>query len=171
VRLFPGFFFPAVCRKKMRTQANDLQYGYERENKNHERIERHLGVSLQKLDKFNVMDWKEVQEDGDESPAWAVEQKARKCSYKWLCDTYSYNGKKTVMIGKNKLEHMKNVNSGVGIVYFDFTDVLMYWVFDDDEYKTFDVEKKFVRGGRVDYVDKPHDVVHIPTDYLKEVPL
>jgi hypothetical protein len=28
-----------------------------------------------------------------------------------------------------------------------------------------------VRGGRVDYVDKPHDVVHIPTDYLKEVPL
>jgi len=148
------------------SQALDLAYGYDRERINHPRIEKQLGVKLQKLDKFNTMDWKEVQEEGDESPPWWIEQKARKCSYKWLSETYSYKGKATCLIGKNKIDYMKN--NGNGIVYFDFTDKLMYWVYDEDEYNTFDIEKKFVRGGRVDYIDKPHDVVHIPCSVLRE---
>lgn len=154
----------------MRTQANDLQYGFERENANHSRLERHLGVGLKKLDKMNVMDWREIQVEGDETVPWVVEQKARKVSYKYLCDNYTFNNKRTVMIGKNKLDFMKDDNSGVGICYFDFPDKLLYWVFDEDEYKTFDIEKKFVRGARDDCVDKPHDVVHIPIKYLRDVP-
>jgi hypothetical protein len=63
---------------------------------------------------------------------------------------------------------MKN-NGGNGVVYFDFPDALLYWVFDEDEYKTFDVERNFVRNARSDYVDKPNDVVHIPFSILKEV--
>lgn len=152
----------------MNTQASDLEYGYERERVNHKRIESWLGLKFQKLDKYNVMDWKEIQESDDESPAWLIEQKARKIAY-WFCEkNYSYKGKPTALIGKHKLEHMKQ--NGNGIVLFDFTDRLMYWVFTEEEYDTFDVEEKFVRFARSDYVDKPSDVVHIPLSVLKEVP-
>lgn len=153
----------------MRTQMADLSYGDKRERINHPRIERHLGVRLEKLDKFNIMDWKEVPYGNDDSQPWLVEQKARNISYKFCCENYRYNNKPTALIGKNKLDHIAN-NGGIGIIYFDFTDKLMYWVFDEDEYKTFDIEKNFLRGGRTDYVDKPHAVVHIPCDMLKEVP-
>ena len=153
----------------MRTQRDDLEYGYERERVNHPRIERWLSVKLKKLDKYNVMDWEEIQEEGEEAPPWFIEQKARKISYGFCKDTYSYNGKPTALIGKHKIEHMKQ--KGNGIVLIDFTDRLMYWVFDEKEYEGFDVEAKFVRNARSDYVDKPADVVHIPLSILREVPL
>jgi len=151
----------------MRSQSEDLEYGYERERVNQPRIEEHLGVKLCKLDKFSVMDWKEIQKADDSTAPWLVEQKARRCSLEFLTNTYSYNGKPTALIGKNKIDFMK-FNGGCGIVYFDFTDKLMYWVYDEEEYKTFDVEMRFVRNKRSGYVDKEHPVVHIPTIYLKE---
>lgn len=153
----------------MRTQQADLEYGYERERVNHPRLEKWLGLKLAKLDKYNIMDWKEIQEDDDESPAWYLEQKARKITYGFCEQNYSYNGKPTALIGKHKIEYMKL--NGNGIVLIDFTDRLMYWIFDEKEYATFDVEQKFVRGQRSDYIDKPADVVHIPLSVLKEVPL
>jgi hypothetical protein len=75
----------------------------------------------------------------------------------------------SVMIGKNKLDYMKD-NGGAGIVIFDFTDKLMYWVFDEDEYNTFEVEVDFVRKKRADCNDQPHPVVHIPCSKLIECP-
>ena len=152
----------------MKFQADDLQYGYERERKNHNRIETHLGVKIRKLDPYNVMDWKEITQDGDDTPPWLIEQKSRKVSYDFLVNTYSYNGRPTALIGKNKLDHMK-FNGGCGIVYFDFTDKLKYWVYDEEAYKTFDVEQKFKRGKREDCIDKFHPVVHIPCSVLKDV--
>lgn len=152
----------------MRTQQADLEYGYERERVNHPRIEKWLGVKLQKLDKYNIMDWREIYEEEQEIPPWIVEQKARKISYAFCEQNYSYNGKPTALIGKHKTDYMKL--HGNGIVLFDFTDRLMYWIFDEEEYESFDVEEKFVRGARSDYVDKPADVLHIPLSILKEVP-
>lgn len=115
------------------------------------------------------MDWKEVPVEGDESPPWFVEQKARNISFEFCMNNYKYNGVPTALIGKHKTDFMKNTG-GNGIVYFDFKDKLMYWVFDEDEYKTFDVEEKFVRGKRLDYVDKVAPVVHIPCAMLKVCP-
>ena len=152
----------------MATQYADLEYGYGRENTNHPLIEKHLGVKLAKLDKYNQMDWKEIQKPDDATSPWLVEQKARKCAYDFLVSTYSYNGKPTVLIGKNKIEYIKN-HGETGIIYFDFTDKIMYWVYDEDEYKTFDIEDRFLRGARSDYVDKHHAVVHIPCSVLKEL--
>ena len=153
----------------MISQREDLEYGYERERINHPRLERWLGIRFQKLDKYNVMDWKEIQEEGDETPPWWVEQKARKISYGFCESNYRYNGKPTALIGKHKIDYM--LQNGNGIVLIDFTDRLMYWVFDEAEYKTFDIEKKFVRNARTDYIDKPADVVHIPLSILREVPV
>lgn len=153
----------------MRTQADDLAYGYERERVNQPRIEKWLGIKLKKLDKYHTMDWVEEMEDGDENPPWWIEQKARKATYGFVKNHYEYNGKPTALIGKHKIDYMRG--KGNGIVLMDFQDKLMYWVFDEDEYKTFDVEHKFVRNARSDYVDKPADVVHIPLRCLHEVPL
>jgi hypothetical protein len=150
------------------SQSDDLAYGASREVLNHPRLERFLGVKLQKLDKYNIMDWREIQEEGDESPPWIVEQKARKVSYNYTLNNYFYNGKPTALIGKHKVEHQ--LREGNGVVIFDFTDKLMYWLVDEEEYKTFDVEHKFLRGARTGYVDKPCDVLHIPLSVLKEVP-
>lgn len=152
----------------MRTQREDLEYGYERERVNHPRLERWLRCKLKKLDKFNIMDWEEVYEEENEAPTWILEQKARKFSFDWCFQNYHYNGRPTALLGKHKLEHMRQ--HGNGILLIDFTDRLMYWIFDAEEYATFDVEEKFVRHSRSDYVDKPADVVHIPLSILKEVP-
>lgn len=152
----------------MRSQQEDLDYGYERERINHPILEEWLGIKFEKLDKFHTMDWCELQEEGDETPAWWVEQKARKITYDFCNTYYKYNGKATALIGKHKIEFMKQ--NGNGIVLIDFTDKLMYWVFDEKEYETFDIQKKFVRNERTGYVDKPADVVHIPLSALREVP-
>jgi hypothetical protein len=152
----------------MRFQTEDLEYGYEREMANQNVIAEHLGVKLEKLCKYSIMDWKEVQEEGDETSPWWVEQKARRVDYDTVLRNFSYKGRPTVLLGKNKLEYMKN-NGGNGVVYIDFTDKLMFWVFDEDEYKTFDVELKFKRNARADCIDKYHPVVHIPLSYLKTV--
>jgi len=154
-------------RQVRMSQSADLIYGFQRENVNHPRIEKHLGCKLMKLPAYHTMDWIEIGKAGDESPPWNVEQKSRKCSYEFLNNTYSYNGKRTCLIGKNKIDYMKN-NGGNGIVYFDFTDKLMYWVFDEDQYKNCDIEEKFVRGSRNDCIDKACPVVHIPCEFLKE---
>ena len=153
----------------MNTQAHDLAYGEQREIANHGRLERWLGLKLKKLDKYNIMDWKEIQEDGDETPPWLLEQKARQMTYDFCFTHYHYNERPTALIGKHKIEHMKL--NGNGIVLIDFKDKLMFWIFDETEYATFDVEAKFVRNTRSDYVDKPADVVHIPLSALKEVPI
>lgn len=150
----------------MKTQADDLAYGYERERVNQPRIEKWLGFKLRKLDKYHTMDW--VEEEMNENPWW-IEQKARKVSYEFVRSNYRYNGKPTALIGKNKIDYMKKIENG--IVLFDFTDKLMYWRYDEDEYKTFDVEERFLRGGRSDVVDTPHAVVHIPLERLEEVPV
>ena len=152
----------------MKYQSDDIQYGYDRERANHNKIETHLGTRIRKLDSYNIMDWKEITKEGDESSPWLIEQKSRRCSYDFLKNTYSYKNKPTALIGKNKIDYIK-YNGGVGIVYFDFTDKLMYWVFDEDEYKTFDIEERFKRGKREDCIDKYHPVVHIPCSVLKEV--
>jgi hypothetical protein len=146
------------------SQFEDLAYGYEREKINHPRIEKHLDCKLNKLGKFDIMDWEEVPVEGDESPRWLVEQKARNMSFEFCSKRYE-----TVIIGKNKIDYMKN-NGGNGVVYFDFTDKLMYWVFDEDEYPTFHIQENFVRRGRIDCVDKPSPVIHIPCSLLLPCP-
>jgi hypothetical protein len=150
----------------MKSQLADLSYGEMRERANHTIIEEHLGVRIQKLGKYDIMDWKEV--STDETPPWLIEQKARNVSLAHVNEYYAYNGKPTALIGKHKIDYIKN-NGGVGIIYFDFTDKLMYWVYDENEYNTFDVEDDFVRHQRSDYVDKRQAVVHIPTNMLKSV--
>ena len=151
-------------------QNDDLQYGYERENRNHHSIEEFLGCKLKKLAKYDTMDWVEYQQDDDDSPPWYVEQKARKMSYKFLKENYRSpkSGYPSALIGKNKIDYMKN--HGNGLVVFDFTDCIMFWQFDEEEYKKFDIEEKFVRGGRLGYIDKPNPVVHIPTNLLRVLP-
>jgi hypothetical protein len=152
----------------MRHQNEDLAYGAQREKFNQPRIEEHLGVKLEKLDPFNIMDWREVASD-DLSPLWNVEQKARLMKYSNLFQPHLfYNGRPTALIGKNKIDFMKN-NGGNGVVYFDFVDCLMYWVFDEEEYKTFDIQQQFVRNARGGCIDRPHPVVHIPCSALKLV--
>jgi len=150
----------------MKSQLADLSYGETRERANHSVIEEHLGVRIEKLGKYDIMDWKEV--STDDTPPWLIEQKARNVSLSHVNQYYSYNGKPTALISKHKIDYIKN-NGGIGIIYFDFTDKLMYWVYDENEYNTFDVEGDFVRHQRSDYVDKRHAVVHIPTNMLKNV--
>ena len=154
----------------MTTQYDDLQYGYDRECKNHHKLEEFLDCDLRKLDKYSIMDWEEVVRDGDESPKWLVEQKARKVSYSYLLENYKSPLMKypSALIGKNKLDYMK-YNGGNGIVVFDFTDKIMYWQFDEKEYAKMEVETKFIRSKRVGCVDKPHPVVHIPCSLLEEL--
>jgi hypothetical protein len=151
-------------------QNDDLNYGFERENINHGRLEHFLGVKLKKLGKYDTMDWVEYQDDGDDSPPWYVEQKARKMPYIQLLENYKSPVLKypSALIGQNKIEYMKA--HGNGMVIFDFTDRLLYWQFDESEYKKMEIEQKFVRGARHGYVDKPNPVVHIPCELLKEVP-
>jgi len=150
-------------------QEADLQYGYDKENQNHTAIDEFLGCRLKKLAKFDTMDWVEIVKDGDESPPWYVEQKARKMRYIDLLERY-HSPKfqyPSALIGKNKIDYMKN--KGNGLVVFDFTDKIMYWVFDEVEYSKMEIELKFKRGERVGYVDKPCPVVHIPCSLLREL--
>lgn len=150
----------------MRTQLADLSYGDQRERLNHSTIEGHLGVRIRKLDKYHTMDWEEI--SGDDNPPWWIEQKARNVCWDFCCRNYKYNNIPTALIGKHKIDFIKN-HGGNGVIYFDFTDKLMYWVYDEEEYNTFDVEQSFVRNARSDYIDKPSPVVHIPCSILKEV--
>lgn len=155
----------------MISQAEDLAYGYEREKMNHRKIEELLGVKLRKNGKFDTMDWTEDWvEEGDESPRWQVEQKARKMTYDFLKSNYKSPKIRypSALIGKNKIDYMLN-NGENGIVVFDFTDCIMYWQFDAEEYKKMEIEQKFVRGARTGYIDKPHPVVHIPCELLKKL--
>jgi len=152
-------------------QSHDIAYGIQREDANHNRIEQLLNCPLERLGKYSIMDWKEIQTKDLDSPPWLVEQKARKMSYSYAlaCFRSPVGDIPSVMIGKNKLDYMKD-NGGAGIVIFDFTDKLMYWVFDEDEYNTFEVEVDFVRKKRADCNDQPHPVVHIPCSKLIECP-
>lgn len=155
---------------RAKSQSADLSYGEQRELANHKVIEELLGTKLMKLDKYNIMDWKEIQKADDETPPWLVEQKARKLNSVEIINNprYWYNNIPTALIGKHKIDYMK-AHGGTGIVIFDFTDKIMYWVFDDEEYKTFAVASEFCRGAREDVIDKPCAVVHIPMNILKEV--
>lgn len=149
---------------------SDLQYGFERENINHERLERFLGCKLKKLGKYDTMDWVEEQEDDDETTPWYVEQKARRMTYATLRDNYKspVNEYPSALIGKNKIEFMKH--HGNGIVVFDFTDRLMFWQYNDEQYEKMEIEEKFLRGARLGFIDKPNPVVHIPCSLLRDVP-
>lgn len=111
------------------------------------------------------MDWKEIQSD-DEAPWW-VEQKARNISFTHCEKFFSFNGRPTVLIGKHKLDYIKT-HGGNGVIFFDFTDKLKYWVFNEEELKGFDVEGEFLRGQRTDVIDKPCAVVHIPLANLHD---
>jgi hypothetical protein len=150
-------------------QNADLEYGYARENQNHHKIECFLGVKLKKLAKYDTMDWVEYQQDDDETPPWYVEQKARRMTYSYLLNNYTSPTLHypSALIGKNKIDYMKE--KGNGLVVFDFEDKTMYWVFDEEEYKKMEIEQKFIRGARLGYVDKHHPVVHIPCSLLKEM--
>jgi len=150
-------------------QSEDLEYGQARENANHPKIERLLGCKLLKLAKYDVMDWMEYQEGGDESPPWYVEQKARRMTYDYLKNNYKSPVLQypSALISKNKIDFMKS--KGNGVVIFDFTDKIMYWVFDEAEYAKMEVEQKFVRNARIGYIDKPNPVVHIPCSVLREL--
>ena len=153
----------------MRYQSDDLSYGDLREKANHHLFEEHLGVKLKKLEKNHIMDWVEVREDGNIERPWLVEQKGRRVSYKDALATFPlYGGRKTILIGKNKTDFIRN-NEGIGIIYFDFTDCIMYWVYDEEEIQTFDIEYNFQRKQRADCYDRPHDVIHIPCSILKKV--
>ena len=167
MRLFGKDITPGIGR--MIHQNADLQYGYERENINHHKIEQFLGVRLKKLGKYETMDWVEESQEGDDSPPWYVEQKARKMRYIDLLERYHSPVLQypSALIGKNKIDYMKE--RGNGLVVFDFEDKIMYWVYDDEEYKKMEIEQKFVRGARLGYVDKPNPVVHIPCSLLKEM--
>ncbi len=154
----------------MITQYEDLHYGYDRECKNHRKLEEFLDVELRKLGKYDTMDWVEVQKDGDESPPWYVEQKARKMTYEHLLTNYKSPVQRypSALIGKNKIDYMKS--HGNGLVVFDFTDRIMYWVYDDEDYEKMEVEMKFKRGERSGCIDKPAPVVHIPCSLLRLLP-
>ena len=149
------------------SQASDLLYGAERENINHGKIEAFLGCRLKKLGKYDTMDWVEHQQGDDESPPWYVEQKARKMTYDYLLSNYKSPKFQypSALIGKNKIDYMKA--KGNGLVVFDFTDKIMFWVYDDEEYSKMEVEEQFLRGARVGFIDKPNPVVHIPCSLLK----
>jgi hypothetical protein len=151
-------------------QSADLEYGANRENINSRRIETFLGCRLKKLGKYDTMDWVEIVEEGDESPPWYVEQKARKMTYAYLEENYKSPKFQypSALIGKNKIDYMKA--KGNGLVVFDFTDKIMYWVYDDAEYEKMEIEQQFLRGARVGFIDKPNPVVHIPCNLLKELP-
>lgn len=167
MRLFCKDITPGKGR--MIHQNADLQYGYERENINHNKIESLLGCKLKKLGKYDIMDWVEESQEGDDSPPWYVEQKARKMDYAYLLENYTSPTLQypSALIGKNKIDYMKE--KGNGLVVFDFKDKIMYWVFNEEEYKKMEIEKTFVRGARLGYVDKPHPVVHIPCSLLQEL--
>ena len=151
--------------------ADDIAYGNIREFMNAPSIAAFLDCKLRKLDRFHIMDWVEDQADDDESMPWLVEQKSRKCSYDHVCDNFKSPTMRypSVLIGKHKTDHMKNHGEN-GLVVFDFTDKLMYWRFDAEEYAKMEVEQQFLRDSRTGYVDKQCPVVHIPCSLLSEMP-
>ena len=151
-----------------RTQQEDLAYGAERERIIHPRLEKWLGVPLEKLGKYHTMDWKEL--PSDEEPPWWLELKARKFTYEFCEKNYRHKGEPTVVIGKHKIDFVR-YNGGNGIILIDFTDRLMYWVVNEEEYATFAIQKDYVRHARIDYIDKPADIIHIPLRVLREVPM
>ena len=146
-------------------QSEDLSYGESRELANHPVLESFFGIRLRKLSKYHTMDWEEIREDGDDSPPWYIEQKARRLTFE-ECSKYKHKGISTVIIGKNKLDFM--AKTGNGIVVMDFKDRLMYWVYDKNEMNGFDVED-YVRGAREDCTDMISKVVHIPMSSLKQI--
>jgi hypothetical protein len=144
----------------MKTQRADLEYGFQKELENSDKISKHLGVYMMKLPQYHTMDWVEcIPSEGE--PFYA-EQKARNISFEYINNCYGG----TVLIGKNKIDFIKA--SGEGILYFDLRGVLYYIQYDEPLFNTFET-KEFIRGGRSDYVDKEHDVVYIPTKYLTRV--
>jgi len=154
----------------MINQIQDLTYGEQREIRNKPIIQNWLGVQLQKLGKYDVMDWVEIPNQDDESPPWYIEQKARRMCYSSLLGNYRSPTLKypSAIIGKNKIDFMKAHSNG--IVIFDFQDCIMYWVFDESQYQKMEIETQFLRGERAGCVDKPHPVVHIPCELLTLLP-
>ena len=151
--------------------SDDITYGSQRESANAPSIAAFLDCKLRKLDKFHIMDWVEEQDDDDESMPWLVEQKARKCTYNYACENFKAPKFRyaSVLIGKHKTDHMK-AHGENGLVVFDFTDKMMYWQFNANQYAKMEVEQQFLRNSRTGYVDKQCPVVHIPCAMLKELP-
>ena len=145
----------------MVSQSDDLSYGFKQEEKNSDIISKHLGVYMMKLPQFHTMDWVEcIPAEGE---AFYAEQKARNISYEYINNFYGGE----VLIGKNKIDYMKA--HGEGILYFDLRGVLYFIQFDEGLFNTFRVRDDFVRGARVDCVDREHSVVYIPTKCLTRV--
>lgn len=151
--------------------SDDISYGTQREIANAPTIANFLGCKLRKLDQFHIMDWVEEQPDDDELMPWLVEQKARKCTYTYAFENFRSPKLRycSVLIGKHKTDHMK-AHGENGLVVFDFTDKIMYWQFNAEQYAKMEVEQQFLRNSRTGYVDKQCPVVHIPCSMLKEMP-
>jgi len=143
------------------SQATDLKYGFEKEEKNSDIISKHLGTYMMKLPQYHTMDWVEC--IPSEGLPFYAEQKARNVSYEFINNCYGGE----VLIGKNKIDYMKK--HGEGILYFDLRGVLYFIQYDEDLFDTFRVRGDFIRGGRDDYVDREQSVVFIPTHLLSRV--
>lgn len=145
----------------MATQKADIFFGLGKEEQNYDTISNHCGVYMMKLPPYHTMDWVECIPAPETPIPLYAEQKARHLTYE---QALRY---KTLLIGKNKIDFIKN--NGEGVIYFDLKDGLYAIQYDETLFKTFRTETEFIRGARADYKDKPSAVVHIPVECLSKV--
>ena len=132
----------------------DIQFGLDNETKVLPIISKFLNTNLNKLHHFSPIDWV------NETKTIYVELKSRRIRH---------NQYETALLGLNKIKNCNNKKIEYYFVW-QYIDGLFYLKYDEELFKSFNIEEGFKIGFRQDVGHSElSTVVHIPYKLLKKV--
>jgi hypothetical protein len=134
----------------VRTQAEDLRFGYTHEQNVLERLQKQFGTTLLRGGNWDTMDYSNT------AKTIFIELKSRRVPH----DRYP-----TAIIGRNKVRFCSDPTKEYYFVY-NYEDGLFYIKYDPELFATFEVVTEYQRNRRADATDAPQEVVMIPYKYL-----
>jgi hypothetical protein len=134
----------------VRTQAEDLRFGYTHEQNVLERLQKQFGTTLLRGGNWDTMDY------SNQAKTIFIELKSRRVPH----DRYP-----TAIIGRNKVLWCSDPTKEYYFVY-NYEDGLFYIKYDPELFATFEVVTEYQRNRRADARDAPQEVVMIPHRYL-----
>jgi hypothetical protein len=134
----------------VRTQAEDLRFGYTHEQNVLERLQKQFGTTLLRGGNWDTMDY------SNPAKTIFIELKSRRVPH----DRYP-----TAIIGRNKIRFCSDPTKEYYFVY-NYEDGLFYIKYDPELFATFEVVTEYQRNRRADATDAPQEVVMIPYKYL-----
>ena len=136
------------------SQKSDIVFGEKSEVSLMSRVEGLVGQPLARQGGFNIMDYANM------NKTVYVELKTRRIRH---------NAYPTAIIGKNKINFCSDPSKEYYFV-FSYLDGVFYIKFDAELFASFETEREFCRGERVDCVNRAQWVVFVPSHLLLPIP-